>query len=54
MEYEKMKREKNYLPAGKKWWVQSWGLAVTELKTREDVEKNRAFLELWDISKYAP
>lgn len=45
-----MKREKNSLSAGKKWWVPSWGLAVAELKITEDVEKNRAFPELWGIS----
>lgn len=49
-----MKREKNSLSAGKKWWVPSWGLAVAELKITEDVEKNRAFPELWGISRYAP
>lgn len=39
------------MPAGKKQWAQSWGLAVTELKTREGTEKRRAFTELWGISR---
>lgn len=39
------------MPAGKKRWAQSWGLAVTELKTREGMENRRAFTELWGISR---
>lgn len=37
--------------AGKKQWVPAWGLAVTELKTREGMGKRRASTELGGISR---